>query len=116
MMTKMEEIDLNNVTEDEFIEKVIKAMGEIQKNDNKTLTKDSFIKIFKYTGDFAKLRSKGQKAKAQEERIAHFDSNHDEYMNALKEHVKTEEKAYEESSAIMFEKLCITKENFERSQ
>ena len=76
----------------------------------------SFIKIFKYTGDFAKLRSKGMKAKAQEERIAHFDTDHQEYLKALQATVQQEEKAYEASSAIIFEKLCITQENFERSQ
>lgn len=115
-MTKVEEIDLTSITEEEFIEKAIKAVGEIKKNENKTLSKDSFIKIFKYTGDFAKLRSKGMKAKAQEERIAHFDSDHQEYLKALQATVQQEEKAYEASSAIIFEKLCITQENFERSQ
>lgn len=74
-MTKIEEIDITNCTEDEFVEKAVAAIGEVKKNDNKTLSKDSFIKIFKYTGDFAKIRSKGIKAKAQEERMAHFDSN-----------------------------------------
>lgn len=115
-MTKVEEIDLTSVTEEEFIEKVLKAVGEIKKNENKTLSKDSFIKIFKYTGDFAKLRSKGMKAKAQEERIAHFNADHQEYLKALQATVQQEEKAYEASSAIIFEKLCITQENFERSQ
>jgi len=56
-MTKVEDIDLTNITEDEFVIKACELIGEIKKNDNKTLSKDSFIKIFKYTGDFAKLRS-----------------------------------------------------------
>jgi len=107
-MTKVEEIDLTSCTEEEFIEKALKAVGEVKKTENKTLTKDSFIKIFKYTGDFAKLRSKGMKAKAQEERIAHFGSDHQEYLKALQNTVQQEEKAYEASSAIIFEKLCIT--------
>lgn len=58
-MTKVEEIDLANVTDEEFVEKAVSLIGEIKKNEtnNKILSKDCFIKIFKYTGDFAKLRS-----------------------------------------------------------
>ena len=63
-MTKIEEIDIANMTEEEFLEKAIEHIGEVKKNENKTLTKDTFIRVFKYTGDFAKLRSKGIKAKA----------------------------------------------------
>ena len=61
-MTKIEEIDITNMTEEEFLESAITNIGEVKKNENKTLQKDTFIRIFKYTGDFAKLRSKGIKA------------------------------------------------------
>jgi len=40
------------------------------------LVKDTFIKIFKYAGDYAKLRSKDIKAKAQEDRCTFFGSDH----------------------------------------
>jgi hypothetical protein len=64
-MTKVEEIDINSgITEEEFVEKAIEHIGEVKKNENKTLHKDTFIRIFKYTGDFAKLRSKDIKQKA----------------------------------------------------
>ena len=96
--------------------KVVEIVGEVKKNDNKTITKDCFIKIFKYTGDFAKLRSKGVKSKAQEERTKYFNVDHKQYLDALQKTVQEEEKVYEESSNIIFEKLCITPENFERSQ
>ena len=56
-MTKTEEVDTSNMTEEEFIAKIPDLVGEIKKNDQKLLVKDSFIKIFKYTGDFAKMRS-----------------------------------------------------------
>ena len=56
-MTKVVEIDLTNITEDDFINQAILNIGEIQKNDKKLLVKDTFIKIFKYAGDYAKLRS-----------------------------------------------------------
>jgi hypothetical protein len=63
-MTKVEDIDLENITEEEFLNKVVEVCGVIKKNDNMTLSKDSFIKIFKYAGDFAKLRSKDIKQAA----------------------------------------------------
>ena len=115
-MTKIEEIDITNMTEEEFLEKAIENIGEVKKNENKTLHKDTFIRIFKYTGDFAKLRSKGIKAKAQEERSVHFGEDHKKYLEALQKTVQEEEKAYEASSQVIFDKLCITPENFERSQ
>ena len=115
-MTKIEEIDITNISEDDFIAKAVENIGAIKKNDNKTLVKDSFIKIFKYAGDFAKLRSKDIKQKAQNERSTHFGEDHKKYLEALQRTVQEEEKAYEQSSGILFDKLCITSENFERSQ
>ena len=45
------------LTEEQFVDKACELIGEVKKNDNKTLHKDTFIRIFKYTGDFAKMRS-----------------------------------------------------------
>lgn len=116
-MTKIDEIDINSgITEEEFVEKAIGFIGEVKKNDNKTLHKDSFIKIFKYTGDFAKLRSKEIKNKAQDARCVHFGVDNKLYLEALQKTVQEEEKAYETSSQIIFDKLNISPENFERSQ
>ena len=47
-----------------FYSYILERFEKIKKNENKTLHKDTFIKIFKYTGDFAKLRSKDLKQKA----------------------------------------------------
>ena len=63
-MTKVEDIDLSNITDEGFVEAAIANIGEIVKNDKKLLVKDTFIKIFKYAGDYAKLRSKDIKAAA----------------------------------------------------
>jgi len=63
-MTKVVDIDLANISDEQFVEKAIENIGEIQKNDKKLLVKDTFIKIFKYAGDYAKLRSKEIKAAA----------------------------------------------------
>ena len=115
-MTKIEDFEFADMTEDQFLEKAIECIGEVKKNENKTLQKDTFIRIFKYTGDFAKLRSKGIKAKAQEERSVFFGEDHKKYLEALQKTVQEEEKAYEASSQVIFDKLCITPENFERSQ
>lgn len=54
----MDGIDIDTMTEDDFLDKAIAKIGELQKTKNKTLSKDSFIKVFKLTGEFAKLRSK----------------------------------------------------------
>lgn len=70
----------------------------ISKTAQKTLSKDSFIKIFKYTGDFAKLKSRELKQKAQEKRCAEFGKDARKYLEALKATVAEEEQAYEKSS------------------
>jgi hypothetical protein len=54
----LEGINMDTITEDEFLDKAVERIGPIQKTKNKTLTKESFVKIFKFTGEFAKLRSK----------------------------------------------------------
>ena len=114
--TELESINLENITEDEFLNQAVSKIGAIQKTPSKTLSKESFIKIFKYTGDFAKLRSKEVKKKAQEKRVEYFGKDHKKYMEALKQSVNEEESAYEQASQIMFDKLCISPEMFERSQ
>ena len=116
-MTKVEDIDISNITEEEFVEQACAKIGEVKKSDNnnKILSKDSFIKIFKYTGDFAKLRTQSFKKSAQEERCQFFNVDHKKYYEALENNIKEEEKAYEKSSEVLFEKLCITPEMFERS-
>jgi len=40
------------------LNKAVERIGEVKKTKNKTLEKDTFIKIFKFTGEFAKLKSK----------------------------------------------------------
>lgn len=112
----VEHIDLEGITEEEFLHKAVEKIGAITKTANKTLSKESFIKIFKYTGDFAKLKSRDAKQKSQENRCAEFGGDPKKYLEALKATVAEEEKAYEKSSQEMFEKLCITPEFFERSQ
>jgi len=115
-MTKIDNIDSTGLSEEDYINKVALAIGEIKKNDNKTLTKDTFIRIFKYTGDFAKMRSQALKLEAQVERIKWFNTNHHMYLEALTKTIQEEEKAYEASSQIIFDKLSISPESFERSQ
>jgi hypothetical protein len=82
--TQLENINLESITEDEFLVQAVDKIGTIQKTASKTLAKETFIKIFKYTGDFAKLRSKELKKKAQEKRIESFGKDHKKYMEALK--------------------------------
>ena len=44
------------MSESEFLEKAMDVIGTLNKTPRKTLDKDSFIKVFKYTGEFAKLK------------------------------------------------------------
>jgi hypothetical protein len=55
-LTKVTHIDYKDLSEEEFLGKIVSAVGEIEKNENKTFKKDSVIKIFKYAGDFAQMR------------------------------------------------------------
>jgi hypothetical protein len=80
------------------LNKAVEKILPIQKTAHKTLSKESFIKIFKYTGDFAKLKSRDVKAKAQEKRCGEFGKDARKYLDALKATVADEEQAYEKSS------------------
>lgn len=112
----VENIPLEGITEEEYLKLAVEKIGTVQKTPQKTLTKECFIKIFKYTGDYAKLKSKEAKSKAQENRCKEFGGDPKKYLEALKATIAEEEKAYERSSMEMFDKLCITPEFFERSQ
>jgi len=59
----MPSIDMT-LPEEEFLDKVVEAIGPLEKTDRKTLKKDSFIKVFKYMGDYNKLKTRDLKKKA----------------------------------------------------
>lgn len=80
----VEDIDITNITEEEYLKLAVEKIMPVQKTANKTLTKESFIKIFKYTGDYAKIKSRDIKQKAQERRAAEFGGNPKKYLDALK--------------------------------
>ena len=73
-MTKVEEID-TNLPDEAFLEKAVELIGTVQKNENKTIKKDSFIKIFKYSGDFAKGKQVDLKKEAQNKRIELYEKD-----------------------------------------
>lgn len=81
---EFEAIPTENISEEEFISKAVAAIGELKKTPKKTLDKDSFIKVFRYTGDFAKMKGRELKKKAQEKRTAHFNKDHKAYLETLK--------------------------------
>ena len=55
-----------------FLKATIDAIGTVTKTPKKTLDKDTFIKVFKYTGEFAKFKNAEMKRVAQERRCEHF--------------------------------------------
>eukprot|EP00351_Strombidinopsis_sp_SopsisLIS2011_P005144 CAMPEP_0116879296 /NCGR_PEP_ID=MMETSP0463-20121206/11093_1 /TAXON_ID=181622 /ORGANISM="Strombidinopsis sp, Strain SopsisLIS2011" /LENGTH=369 /DNA_ID=CAMNT_0004528469 /DNA_START=287 /DNA_END=1396 /DNA_ORIENTATION=- len=109
-------IPTEGITEEEYLEKAIELIGELKKTPRKTLDKDTFIKVFKYTGEFGRMRSKGIKKTLQDKRCAVFEKDSKAYLEELKSSINEEEKAFEGSSQIMFDKLCISPECFERTQ
>ena len=56
------------MSEEELMEKGLEQIGSLNKTARKTLEKDSFIKVFKYTGEFAKLKCADLKLKSQAQR------------------------------------------------
>ena len=93
-LPQIEEIDISDISEEDFLAKAIALIGDIKK-ENKILQKDTFMKIFKYTGDFAKIRSQEIKARAQADRCEFFETDHKKYLDALQQTVQEEEKVYE---------------------
>jgi len=57
----MKELDLAGFSDEEFLKAVSEEMLPLKKNPNGTLQKESFIKVFKYCGDYAKLKTKDAK-------------------------------------------------------
>lgn len=106
----------SELKEDEFLEETIKAIGEIKKTPKKLLEKETFVRVFKYVGDFAKYRSKSQKQIAQDKRMEHFEVDGKKYLEQLQKTIQEEEEFYEQSSNIIFERLCISPECFQRTQ
>jgi hypothetical protein len=54
----------SDASEEEFLSQAIEAIGPLKKTARKTLEKESFIKVFKYTGDFAKKKNQSLKQAA----------------------------------------------------
>ena len=88
----------------------------MSKTPHKTLSKDTFIRVFKYTGEFAKFKNAEMKRNAQATRCEHFGGDPQAYLAALKANISEEEKAYESSSCQIFDAISITKECFEKTQ
>lgn len=107
---------METITEDEFLDKAVERIGPIEKTKTKTLSKDCFIRIFKFAGEFAKIKSKDIKKISQAKRLAEFGKNAKKYLDTLKVSIQEEEKAYEQSSTLLFDRLNISPECFERSQ
>lgn len=76
-------IPTEGITEEEYLEKAAEAIGEIKKTPKKTLDKDTFLKVFKYTGDFAKMKNKQLKVEGQDKRCEFFGKDAKEYLRVM---------------------------------
>ena len=47
-----------DLDEEGFLKAAVENIGTVTKTPQKTLDKDTFIKVFKYTGEFAKFKNK----------------------------------------------------------
>jgi hypothetical protein len=72
------------MNEEAFLQAAVEQIGTVVKTPMKTLDKDTFIKVFKYTGDFAKFKNADFKRDCQVKRCEHFNSDPKLYLNALK--------------------------------
>ena len=109
------QINTDNISEEEFLTQALAAIGPLKKTARKTLEKESFIKVFKYTGDFAKMKNRALKQVAQEKRVEFFNKDNKKYLEALKQNINDEERAYEQSSMVMFDRLSISPAMFEKT-
>ena len=69
------DIELDGIDETEFLTRMSSHISDLELVGGKTtgvISKDSFIKIFKYTNDLAKFMDKNGKAESQEKRLVHF--------------------------------------------
>ena len=106
--TEMATIDPTDLDEEGFLKAAVDNIGTVAKTAQNTLDKDSFIKVFKYTGDFAKFKNAELKRTAQATRCEHFGGDAQAYLAALKANINEEEKAYEASSRLVFDAINIT--------
>lgn len=109
-----EPIDASNLTPEEFIAKAAEKILPVRKT-GKNLHKETFVKLFHYTGDYAKFRTTELKKEAQEKRLQHFQVDSKKYLEEMKATVAEEEKVYEQASKDLFEAVSISPEMFERS-
>jgi hypothetical protein len=110
-----EPIDASGLTPEEYIAKAAEKILPIKKS-GKVLHKETFIKLFHYTGDYAKFRTTELKAQAQEKRLQHFQVDSKKYLEEMKATVAAEERVYEQASKDLFEAVSISPEIFERTQ
>ena len=57
-------ISLVEMSDSDYLNKSAQIIGPVKKIQHNLLAKDTFIRVFKYTGDFAKLKSADLKRKA----------------------------------------------------
>ena len=80
-------IDTTDMDEEGFLKAACEAIGTISKTPQNTLDKESFIKVFKYTGEFAKFKNTEIKRVAQAKRCEHFGGEPSAYLTALKANI-----------------------------
>ena len=84
---ELESIDTTGIDEEGFLKAAVDKIGDVKKTAKNTLDKETFIRVFKYTGEFAKWKNADLKKQAQNRRCEHFNGDPQQYLAALKENL-----------------------------
>lgn len=75
-------------SESEFFKEAIEQIGEVKRTPAGTLQKDCFIKVFKYTAQLAKLKTRAIKLESQKQRcLQFFNLDPQPYLQTLKQQI-----------------------------
>ena len=90
---------------------MLMSVGTAQMQKN-MLSKDCFVKIFKYIGDYARLK----KGNPQLQRTTEFGKDAKKYLEMVKQSVVEEDRTYDRCANELLERLQIAPDVLERSQ
>jgi hypothetical protein len=54
----------DKISEEDFVEKAVAAVGEVKKTNKKLIAKSSLMQVLRYTGDLTKIKQRQIKLKA----------------------------------------------------
>jgi len=74
------------------------------------------MKLMKIIGDFSKFRSKDISKQAQTKRLDYYGNDNDKYVDTILETMSKEEESFNFCTTAVLSKICVTHENYMRSE